>query len=128
LSKPLPGQSSTLLKEFWPSSNWVSNYFKVSLSTAFVTVDPEDPIQLLYCGSKNMKPSITYTPVRDFNDEDFVLVRLHDPNCVSIWMGKTQGDVVKDEENAFFKMVKVQWWVHVKKGTNMNERNLYEDC
>ncbi len=75
-----------------------------------------------------MKPSITYTPVRDFNDEDFVLVRLHDPNCVSIWMGKTQGDVVKDEENAFFKMVKVQWWVHVKKGTNMNERNLYEDC
>jgi hypothetical protein len=25
------------------------------------------------------------------------------------WMGKAQGDVVKDEENAFFKMVKVQW-------------------
>ncbi len=23
LSKPLLGQSSTLLKEFWPSSNWV---------------------------------------------------------------------------------------------------------
>jgi len=43
-------------------------------------------------------------------------------------MGKAQGDVVKDEENAFFKMVKVQWWVPMKKGTNMNERNLYEDC
>jgi hypothetical protein len=34
---------------------------------------------------------------------------------------------VKDEESAFFKMVKVQWWVIVKKGVNMDERHLYED-
>jgi hypothetical protein len=26
-------------------------------------------------------------------------------------MGKTQCDVVKDEQNDFFKMGKVQWWV-----------------
>jgi hypothetical protein len=35
---------------------------------------------------------------------------------------------VKDEESAFFKMVKVQCWVHVKKGRNLDERHLYEDC
>jgi len=28
---------------------------------------------------------------------------------------------VKDEESAFFKMVKVQWWVLVKKGINLDE-------
>ncbi len=36
--------------------------------------------------------------------------------------------MVKDEENAFFKMVRVQWWVPVKKGRNLDERHLYEDC
>jgi len=71
------------------SSHRVSNYFRVSLSTILVNVDPKDPIQRLYCGSKNMKPSITYTPFRDLNDEDFVLVRLHDPNLVSILDGKS---------------------------------------
>jgi hypothetical protein len=36
-------------------------------------------------------------------------------------MGRTQGDVVKDEESAFFKMVRVQWWVPAKKGINLDE-------
>ncbi len=73
-----------------------------------VSVDPEDPIQRPYCGPKNMKPSTTYTLFRDFNGEDFVLVKPHDLSLVLIWMGKTQYDVVKDEKSAFFKMVKVQ--------------------
>jgi hypothetical protein len=30
-------------------------------------------------------------------------------------MGKAEGDVLKEEENEYFKMVRVQWWVHVKK-------------
>jgi hypothetical protein len=30
-------------------------------------------------------------------------------------MGKAKGDVVKDEENEYFKMVNVQWWVPMKK-------------
>jgi hypothetical protein len=42
-------------------------------------------------------------------------------------VGRAQGDVVKDEENTFFKMVKVQWWVLVKKGKNLDEQHLYED-
>jgi hypothetical protein len=42
-------------------------------------------------------------------------------------MGRTQGDVVKDEENENFKMVRVQWWVRVKKGKNLDEQHLYED-
>jgi hypothetical protein len=57
---------------------------------------------------------------KDFND-DFVLIRLHDPSLVFVWMGRTQGDVVKDEESALFKMVRVQWWVPAKKGINLDE-------
>jgi hypothetical protein len=30
-------------------------------------------------------------------------------------MGKAKGDVVKEKESEYFKMVRVQWWVHVKK-------------
>jgi hypothetical protein len=36
-------------------------------------------------------------------------------------MGKTKGDVVKDEESENFKMVRVQWWVPMKKGANLDE-------
>jgi hypothetical protein len=36
-------------------------------------------------------------------------------------MGKAEGDVVKDEENEYFKMVKVQWWVPVKKILKLDE-------
>jgi hypothetical protein len=35
-------------------------------------------------------------------------------------MRRAQGDFVKDEENAFLNMVKVQWWVLVK-GKNLDE-------
>jgi len=31
-------------------------------------------------------------------------------------MGRSEGDVIKDENSEYFKMVKVQWWVPVKKG------------
>jgi hypothetical protein len=30
-------------------------------------------------------------------------------------MGKVEVDVIKDEENEYFKMVRFQWWVIVKK-------------
>jgi hypothetical protein len=43
-------------------------------------------------------------------------------------MGKGEGDVVKDKESEYFKMVKVQWWILVKKGSNLDERHLYENC
>jgi len=45
-------------------------------------VDLEDPIQVPYCGPKNMKPLIAYTPFRDLNVRDFVLVRPHDLDFV----------------------------------------------
>jgi hypothetical protein len=31
-------------------------------------------------------------------------------------MGRAEGDVFKDKENEYFKMVRVQWWVPMKKG------------
>jgi hypothetical protein len=44
LSRPLPPQSTILLEGFWPSSNWRSNYVRVSLLTMMDIVDLEDPI------------------------------------------------------------------------------------
>jgi len=75
-----------------------------------------------------MRPLTTYTPFKDFNVGDFVFVRSHDPDLVPFWMGRAEGDVIKDEKSEYFKIVKVQWWVHVKKRSNLDERHLYEDC
>jgi hypothetical protein len=36
-------------------------------------------------------------------------------------MGRTKGDVVKDKKNEYFKMVRVQWWVPMKKGLKLDE-------
>ncbi len=68
-----------------------------------------------------MRPSIAYTLFRDLNDGDFVFVRSHDPSFVLVWMGRAQGDVMKDEKNENFKMVRVQWWVLMKKCANLDE-------
>jgi hypothetical protein len=51
-------------------------------------VDLEDPIQVPYCGPKNMKPLTAYMPFRDLNVGDFVL-RLHDFNLVPLLDGKS---------------------------------------
>jgi hypothetical protein len=79
-------------------------------------VDTEDPVQLPYYGLKNTRPLTTYTPFKDLNVGYFVLVRPHNPNLIPLWMGKAEGDVIKDEESEYFQMVKVQQWVLVKKG------------
>jgi hypothetical protein len=62
-----------------------------------------------------MRLVITYTPFKNLNVGDFVLVRSHDPDLVPFWMGRAKGDVIKDEKNEHFKMVRVQWWVPLKK-------------
>jgi len=33
-------------------------------------------------------------------------------------MGRTEVNVIKDEESEYFKMVRVLWWLLVKKGSN----------
>ncbi len=75
-----------------------------------------------------MRPLTTYMPFKDLNVGDFMLVKMHDLDLVPLWMGKVEGDVIKDEESEYFKMVKVQLWVLVKKGSNLDEQHLYEDC
>jgi len=43
------------------------------------------------CGSKNMRPSTTYTSFRDFNDGDIVFMKLHDLSlvmCLCLMKGK----------------------------------------
>ncbi len=57
-----------------------------------------------------------------------MLVKSHDPNFVHLYMGKVEGDIIKDEDSEYFKMVKVQWWVPMKIGSNLDEWHLYEDC
>jgi hypothetical protein len=69
--------------------------------------DAKDLIMRPYYGPKNLKPSPAYTPFKDLNNGDFVLVRPHDLLLVLVWMGRTQCDVAKDEQNENFKMVRV---------------------
>ncbi len=128
LSKPLPTQGSILLEGFWPWNNWKLNYARIKLPSTTLVIDSKDPIIHPYCGPKNFKLALTYTPFKDLNNGDFAFVRLYDPLLVPIWLGRTQSYVVKDDQNEFFKMVRVQWWVLVKKRSNSYERCLYEDC
>jgi hypothetical protein len=78
-------------------------------------VDSKNSIICPYCGPKNLKPNLTCTLFRDINNGDFFLVRLHDLLLVLVWLGKTHNDVVKDDPNEFFKMLKMQWWIPVKR-------------
>jgi len=54
-----------------------------------------------------MRPLTTYIPFRNLNARDCVFVKPHDPDLVPFWMGRMEGDVVKDEESEYFKMVRV---------------------
>jgi hypothetical protein len=84
-------------------------------------VDWEDAITCPYCRPRNLKLALTYTPFRNINNGNFVLVRSHDPLLVPMLMGKTQNDVIKDDQNENFKMVRVQWWVLVKEMSNSDK-------
>jgi hypothetical protein len=75
-----------------------------------------------------LKPIIAYTPFKNFNDGNFVLVRSHDLDLVMLWTKRAEGDVIKDNDIEYFKVVRVQWWVLVKKRSNIDEQHLYEDC
>ncbi len=86
-------------------------------------VDLENPVICPYCGPKNLKPIPTYTPFRNINSGDFVLMKPCDPFLILVWLGRTHSDVVKDDPNEFSK-----WWVLVKKESNLDEQCLYEDC
>jgi len=90
-------------------------------------VDLENTIRISCCGPKNMRPLIAYTLFKDLNVGDFVFVRPHDLNLVLLWMEIVKGDVIKDEDSEYFKMVRVQWWVLVKKGSNLDGQHLYEN-
>jgi hypothetical protein len=51
-----------------------------------------------------MRPLTSNIPFKDVNVGDFVLMSLDDRDLVPMWMGRAQGDIVKDEESDFFKM------------------------
>jgi hypothetical protein len=109
------------LEGFWISNNWKLNYARAELLSTTSVVDLEDLVIHLYCGPKNLKLVPAYTPLRNLNNGNFVFVRLHDPFLVLVWSRKTHSDVVKDDQNEFFKMVKVQWWVLFKKRSNLDK-------
>jgi hypothetical protein len=88
-------------------------------------VDSEDLVTCPYCGPKNLKLTPTYTL---FKDGDFVFMRPHDPLLLPVWLGRTQNDVVKDDQNELFKIVRMQLWVPMKKRSNLDECHLYENC
>jgi hypothetical protein len=85
LSKPLPAQRSTFLEGFWPSNNYKLNYAKVELpSTKPKLLIWKTQSFVLYCGPKNLKLIPAYTPFIDLNNENFVLVKPHDPFLIPI--------------------------------------------
>ncbi len=86
-----------------------------------MSIVPKDLVIHPYCGSKNLKSILTYTLCRDINNGYFIFMRPHDPLLVLVWLGITHIDVVKDDQNENFKMVRVQWWVQMKKGSNLDE-------
>jgi len=98
------------------------------IAVTTLVIDSKDLITHPYCGPKNLKLALTYTSFKDLNNGDFVLVRPHDLFLVPVWLAIIQSDIVKDDQNEFFKMVRVQWWVLVKKWSNSDERRLYENC
>jgi hypothetical protein len=69
-------------------------------------VDVKDPIMRPYCVPSNLNSSSTYTPLENFINGDFILVKPHDLFHIPMWMGRPQCDVVKDEENKNFNIVK----------------------
>jgi hypothetical protein len=48
-------------------------------------------------------------------------MKSHDPILVHVWMGRTQIDVAKDDQNEFLKMLMIQWWIPMKKRSNLYE-------
>jgi hypothetical protein len=70
-------------------------------------IDSKDLVMHLNCGPKNLKPTPLYILFKDFNIGKFVLMRPHD--LVLVCLNITQSDV-KDDENEFFKTLKVKWW------------------
>ncbi len=58
-------------------------------------------------GLKTLKHAPTYTSSKDLKNGIFFFMRLHDPIFILVQMGITQSDVVKDDQNENFKMVKV---------------------
>ncbi len=83
------------------------NYAKVSLPFIMEVIDSKDLVMHLNCGPKNLKPTPLYILFKDFNIGKFVLMRPHD--LVLVCLNITQSDV-KDDENEFFKTLKVKWW------------------
>ncbi len=82
-------------------------YAKVQLSSTRPVVDLEDLVIRPYCGPKNLKSTLAYAPFRNINNGDFVLVRPYDHLLVLVYLKRTQNDVVKDDQNELFKMLKV---------------------
>ncbi len=80
---------------------------RTKLPSTRPVIDLEDLVNCLYCGPKNFKSTPACTLFKDFNNQDFVLMKPYDPLLVPTWLGITQNDVVKDDQNENFKMVRV---------------------
>jgi len=39
--------------------------------------------------AQNLKIVLAYTPFKDLNNEDFIIMRLHDLILIHMWMGRT---------------------------------------
>ncbi len=106
--KPLLKQNPILLEGIWPSSNWKVNYVQFSFSTPPILEDQEDLVIHLYCGFKNMKPSLslTYdTSCKDLQRGNFIFACPSNFEMYFIWMGKVHNNVVKDGNDEHYNFI-----------------------
>jgi hypothetical protein len=81
---------------------------------------------------KNLKPSLIettiYTPFWDFNIQDFIFVRMHDPETCSYVDGKSIKWCCQGWPKSMFKNVQGSMVDSNEKKILTHEWNLYEDC
>jgi hypothetical protein len=66
-------------------------------------------------------------PFHDLFAGNFVLVRPVDCIIYVVEMGRSNSDVLRDQENENYRKVHVQWWVLVRRGAK-NDEELYHYC
>jgi hypothetical protein len=128
LWKPLLAQRSTLLEGFWTSSNYKLNYVRVELPSTKLIIDLKDPNIHPYFGPKNLK-LVLHTPHLKISTMKILFLW-------SLMIFSLSLFGLEEHRMMLWRMIKMnssKWWGFTsgfqwKKGSNLDEWRLYEDC
>ncbi len=77
LANLLPQQSPMLLEGFQPTNNWRVNHSQVVELNSPILVDKENIVLELFCGPKNMKPTMKIAPCTPLDIYTMEISSLH---------------------------------------------------